>query len=131
MMAGSGARRKYPGCSPQAAIFCRWPAENHRRPTASLGLSPFWAPGVKCPDERRLWSSDGPPDLCATQDDGIGDLRVALERLPSEYRRPLLMQVQLGYSTAEIARELRLSRPAVLTRLYRARMRLKKELSTT
>jgi DNA-directed RNA polymerase specialized sigma24 family protein len=40
------------------------------------------------------------------------------------------MQVQLGYSTAEIARELRLSRPAVLTRLYRARMRLKKELST-
>ena len=69
------------------------------------------------------------PDLCATQDDGMSDLRAALERLPSEYRRPLLMQVTLGYSTAEIARELRLSRPAVLTRLYRARMRLKKELS--
>jgi RNA polymerase sigma-70 factor, ECF subfamily len=69
-------------------------------------------------------------ELSVSQDEGINDLRAALERLPSEYRRPLLMQVQLGYSTAEIARELRLSRPAVLTRLYRARMRLKKELSS-
>jgi len=65
------------------------------------------------------------PDLCASQEEGICELRVALERLPSEYRWPLLMQVRLGYSTAEIARELRLSRPAVLTRLYRARMHLK------
>ena len=65
------------------------------------------------------------PDLCASQEEGIDELRSALERLPNEYRRPLLMQVQLGYSTAEIARELHLSRPAVLTRLYRARMRLR------
>jgi RNA polymerase sigma-70 factor (ECF subfamily) len=65
------------------------------------------------------------PDLCASQEEGLCELRAALERLPSEYRQPLLMQVQLGYSTAEIARELRLSRPAVLTRLYRARMRLR------
>lgn len=65
------------------------------------------------------------PDLCASQEEGLSELRAALERLPSEYRQPLLMQVQLGYSTAEIARELHLSRPAVLTRLYRARMRLR------
>ena len=65
------------------------------------------------------------PDLCASQEEGLCELRAALERLPSEYRQPLLMQVQLGYSTAEIARELHLSRPAVLTRLYRARMRLR------
>ena len=65
------------------------------------------------------------PAFCESQEQGICELRAALERLPGEYRRPLLMQVQMGYSTAEIARELHLSRPAVLTRLYRARMRLR------
>lgn len=65
------------------------------------------------------------PDLGDSEGPGIAELRVALERLPHEYRKPLLMQVQMGYSTAEIARELDLSRPAVLTRLYRARIRLR------
>jgi DNA-directed RNA polymerase specialized sigma24 family protein len=71
------------------------------------------------------WPAENHTDLCASQEEGLCELRAALERLPSEYRRPLLMQVQLGYSTAEIARELHLSRPAVLTRRYRARMRLR------
>jgi DNA-directed RNA polymerase specialized sigma24 family protein len=35
------------------------------------------------------------------------------------------MQVLGGYSTAEIAREMNLSTPAVLTRLFRARNRLR------
>lgn len=69
------------------------------------------------------------PALCVSQEEGISELRTAVERLPSEYRYPLLMQVRLGYSTAEIARELRLSRPAVLTRLFRARARLRALLS--
>jgi RNA polymerase sigma-70 factor (ECF subfamily) len=64
-------------------------------------------------------------DLGDPEDQNIAELRAALDRLPIEYRKPLLMQVQMGYSTAEIARELDLSRPAVLTRLYRARIQLR------
>ena len=46
-------------------------------------------------------------------------------KLPDEYREPLVLQVLMGYSTAEIARELNLSGPAVLTRLCRARRQLR------
>jgi len=37
----------------------------------------------------------------------------------------LVLQVLLGYSTAEIAAELELSNAAVLTRLFRARRQLR------
>ena len=63
--------------------------------------------------------------LAAAEDQNIGDLRAALMKLPDEYREPLVLQVLMGYSTAEIARELELSVPAVLTRLCRARRRLR------
>jgi RNA polymerase sigma-70 factor (ECF subfamily) len=53
------------------------------------------------------------------------DLRQAILRLPDDYREPLVMQVLGGYSTAEIAKEMNLSTPAVLTRLFRARNRLR------
>ena len=53
------------------------------------------------------------------------DLRRAILRLPDDYREPLVMQVLGGYSTAEIAKEMNLSIPAVLTRLFRARNRLR------
>jgi RNA polymerase sigma-70 factor (ECF subfamily) len=52
-------------------------------------------------------------------------LRRAILRLPDDYREPLVMQVLGGYSTAEIAKEMNLSTPAVLTRLFRARNRLR------
>jgi RNA polymerase sigma-70 factor (ECF subfamily) len=53
------------------------------------------------------------------------DLRRAILKLPDDYREPLVMQVLGGYSTAEIAKEMNLSTPAVLTRLFRARNRLR------
>src|SRR5271154_530164 len=65
------------------------------------------------------------PMLAAAEEQGIGDVRVAMMKLPDEYREPLVLQVLMGYSTAEIARELELSAPAVLTRLYRARRQLR------
>jgi RNA polymerase sigma-70 factor (ECF subfamily) len=65
------------------------------------------------------------PMLAAAEDQNIGDLRAALMKLPDEYREPLVLQVLMGYSTAEIAREMELSVPAVLTRLCRARRRLR------
>jgi RNA polymerase sigma-70 factor (ECF subfamily) len=49
-------------------------------------------------------------------------------RLPDDYREPLVLQVLMGYTTAEIASELNLSQPAVLTRLFRARNALRSAL---
>ncbi|MGO9935517.1 MAG: sigma-70 family RNA polymerase sigma factor [Steroidobacteraceae bacterium] len=68
------------------------------------------------------------PMLAAAEEQDLLELRAALFRLPVEYREPLVLQVLMGYSTAEIARELDLSGPAVLTRLFRARNRLRAAL---
>jgi RNA polymerase sigma-70 factor, ECF subfamily len=65
------------------------------------------------------------PMLAAGEEQDLGDLRAALMKLPDEYREPLVLQVLMGYSTAEIASELNLSGPAVLTRLFRARKQLR------
>jgi len=65
------------------------------------------------------------PMLAAAEEQDLGEMRAALFKLPVEYREPLVLQVLMGYSTAEIARELDLSGPAVLTRLFRARNRLR------
>jgi RNA polymerase sigma-70 factor, ECF subfamily len=65
------------------------------------------------------------PLLAAAEEQDLRDLRVAMLKLPDEYREPLVLQVLMGYSTAEIARELELSGPAVLTRLCRARRQLR------
>jgi len=65
------------------------------------------------------------PMLAAADQQDLGELRAALFKLPEEYREPLVLQVLMGLSTAEIARELGLSNAAVLTRLFRARRRLR------
>ena len=67
----------------------------------------------------------GDPALASDGDVGLEDLRRAIVQLPDEYREPLVMQVLGGFSTAEIAKELALTQPAVLTRLFRARNRLR------
>jgi RNA polymerase sigma-70 factor (ECF subfamily) len=62
----------------------------------------------------------------ATDPEGdLFTLRNAIMKLPIEYREPLLLQVLGGFSTDEIARELALSSTAVLTRLFRARNKLR------
>lgn len=63
--------------------------------------------------------------LAAPAEADLVELRAAILRLPHEYREPLVLQVLGGFSTAEIARELGLSTSAVLTRLFRARNRLR------
>jgi len=65
------------------------------------------------------------PMLAVSQDQELAELRAALFKLPEEYREPLVMQVLMGYSTAEIAAELELSSAAVLTRLFRGRKQLR------
>jgi RNA polymerase sigma-70 factor (ECF subfamily) len=65
------------------------------------------------------------PTLAAEDQQDLDEMRAALFKLPDEYREPLVLQVLMGYSTAEIAAELELSTAAVLTRLFRARNQLR------
>jgi RNA polymerase sigma-70 factor, ECF subfamily len=65
------------------------------------------------------------PTLADAHDQDLAELRSAMFKLPEEYREPLVLQVLMGYSTAEIASELKLSNAAVLTRLFRGRMKLR------
>jgi RNA polymerase sigma-70 factor (ECF subfamily) len=67
----------------------------------------------------------GDPALASDGDTGLTDLRAAIMQLPDEYREPLVLQVLGGFTTAEIAQQLGLTQPAVLTRLFRARNRLR------
>ncbi len=55
-------------------------------------------------------------------------LRQALEKLPQEYREPLLMQVIHGYSQKEIAQHLGISVAGAGTRLFRAREKMRELL---
>jgi RNA polymerase sigma-70 factor (ECF subfamily) len=65
------------------------------------------------------------PAQAADPEGDLFTLRNAIMRLPIEYREPLLLQVLGGFSTDEIASELALSSTAVLTRLFRARNKLR------
>jgi RNA polymerase sigma-70 factor (ECF subfamily) len=55
-------------------------------------------------------------------------LRQALAELNNEYREPLVLQVIGGYSMEEIAQQLGLSKGAVMTRVHRARQKLRDAL---
>src|ERR1700739_3483860 len=65
------------------------------------------------------------PPAPAGADAQLLTLRYAIMKLPIEYREPLVLQVLGGFSTEEIARELGLTTTAVLTRLFRARSKLR------
>lgn len=68
--------------------------------------------------------------LLADEPDETGDdVRAAIYRLDDDYREPLVLQVLMGYSTNEIADMMGLKQGAVLTRLHRARHKLRDELS--
>lgn len=63
--------------------------------------------------------------LAESPNDEIADLRAAIFALDDDYREPLVLQVLMGYSTNEIAEMMGLKQGAVLTRLHRARHKLK------
>ena len=56
-------------------------------------------------------------------------LRSALEALPKDYSEPLVLQVLGGYSCEEIGEILEIKPGAVMTRVFRARQKLRKYLS--
>jgi RNA polymerase sigma-70 factor (ECF subfamily) len=55
----------------------------------------------------------------------IAELRAAILALEDDYREPLVLQVLMGYTTDEIATHMGLKPGAVLTRLFRARQKLR------
>ena len=61
-----------------------------------------------------------------TRDAGPGE--VSIRALPADYREPLALQVILGCSVREIAAALALSENAVMTRLFRARKKLIRQM---
>ncbi len=65
------------------------------------------------------------PALARTDDHESADIHAAILALPDDYREPLVLQVLMGYSTDEIADQLGLTNGAVLTRLCRARQKLR------
>jgi RNA polymerase sigma-70 factor (ECF subfamily) len=73
--------------------------------------------------------ADGSPELAAEDtDQETLDLRRAIFTLEADYREPLVMQVLMGLSTQEIADQLGLTQAAVLSRLFRARQKLRAAL---
>ena len=63
--------------------------------------------------------------LAEQPDEDLNDMRTAIFALDDDYREPLVLQVLMGFSTNEIAEQMGLKQGAVLTRLHRARAKLK------
>lgn len=86
--------------------------------------------------ERRRLDTVDVDDLTPSQeallanepDHELDDVRDAIYRLDDDYREPLVLQVLMGYSTSEIGELMGLRQGAVLTRLHRARLKLKDEM---
>jgi RNA polymerase sigma-70 factor (ECF subfamily) len=64
--------------------------------------------------------------LAQSDDSELEDMRAAIFRLEDDYREPLVLQVLMGHSTKEIAELMGIKPGAVLTRLHRARIKLRK-----
>ena len=70
------------------------------------------------------------PALASVTSEDHSDIGAAISSLDTDYRKPLVLQA-LGYSTEDIARRMGLTRNTVLSRLYRARLKLRVALGTT
>jgi len=66
--------------------------------------------------------------LAEKEDTELEDMRQAIFKLEDDYREPLVLQVLMGHSTREIAELMGMQQGAVLTRLHRARHKLKDEM---
>ena len=66
--------------------------------------------------------------LADSSDTDLDDVREAIYKLDDDYREPLVLQVLMGHSTKEIAEMMDIKPGAVLTRLHRARIKLRDEI---
>lgn len=82
--------------------------------------------------ERKRLEIDDQQEMDEIADGGSGrahesfEMREAMEALPRSYREPLLLQVLGGFSCSDIAGMMKISEGAVMTRLSRARLELRK-----
>lgn len=67
--------------------------------------------------------------MAEAPDEELKDLRESIFELEDDYREPLVLQVLMGYSTSEIGEMMGLKQGAVLTRLHRARLKLKEKVA--
>jgi RNA polymerase sigma-70 factor (ECF subfamily) len=68
--------------------------------------------------------------LAEEPNDELDDMRLAIYELEDDYREPLVLQVLMGFSTNEIGEQMGLKQGAVLTRLHRARAKLREQMVT-
>lgn len=66
--------------------------------------------------------------IAETDNSDLDDVRQAIYRLDDDYREPLVLQVLMGHSCKEIAALMGIKPGAVLTRLHRARTKLKQAM---
>ena len=66
--------------------------------------------------------------LAESTDTDCDDVRQAIYRLEDDYREPLVLQVLMGHTTKEIAEMMDIKPGTVLTRLHRARIKLKEKI---
>ena len=119
----------------QEALLRAWRSRNELKDTSSARpwlLTIVRREHARLYERRRLdstalkTSTDREHGCFAADSDGeLLALRLAILRLPDAYREPLVMQVFGGFTAEEIGRELSLSTGAVLTRLCRARNKLR------
>ncbi|MGA2190438.1 MAG: sigma-70 family RNA polymerase sigma factor [Steroidobacteraceae bacterium] len=89
--------------------------------------------------ERKRHPTVALEDLIATDDPALAsapsedhaDVGAAISSLDPHYRTPLVLQALMGYSTEEIARHMSLTRSTVLSRLHRARQKLRVALGSS
>ncbi len=120
----------------QEALLRAWKAFGDLRET---GSTKQWLVTIVRREHARLYErkrfdtvdiTDYEEEIAATSDDDpdLGKMRQAIFRLDDAYREPLALQVLLGHTTREIAELTDLNEATVLTRLHRARHRLKLEM---
>lgn len=119
----------------QEALLRAWKAFGDLR---DAGSSKQWLVTIVRREHARLYErkqletvdiSDYEEEIPASSDDpDLVRMRQAIFRLDDGYREPLALQVLLGHTTREIAELTGLNEATVLTRLHRARRRLKLEM---
>lgn len=102
------------------------------------GAARSWLYTILRNEHARLWERkrlplDDEQDLDTLVDQRLGsvsdtyEIREALHALPPAYREPLLLQVLGGFTCEEIADMMALTTGAVMTRLSRARLALRRQ----
>jgi RNA polymerase sigma-70 factor (ECF subfamily) len=71
------------------------------------------------------------PALAAPEVPDLADVRREILDLDDIYREPLVLQVLFGYTTLEIAELMQINQATVLTRLHRAREKLRLKFGPT